>query len=226
MSPSNTSTHDPSEPRPAAMPWWGWVVWIATIVYSAIVYRYLPAHMATHFSASGQPNQYSSRFWGVAITPLIMLAMVLLWMVLWRIDPKRRNYTTFWPTYRLVGGGILVLLAVVQVWMLQRDLGSAWASIRIIPTLIGALLVLLANLLPRVQPNWWLGIRTPWTLSSEKVWRKTHRFAGNLGVPMGILAVVLAWVVPISAIQWAILGPILLWALVSTAISYVYARAG
>ena len=98
------------------------------------------------------------------------------------------------------------------------------SSMRFGPTTSGIMILLLANVLPRLQPNWWVGIRTPWTLSSAESWNRTHRFAGHLGIPTGVLMVILAWVLPNSMIMLAILVPIILWALISVVASYFYAK--
>ncbi|GMA64116.1 SdpI family protein [Alicyclobacillus fastidiosus] len=207
-----------------AIPWWGWIVWLLIAIFGVLVYRHLPNQIATHFNANGQPNSFSSRLKGIITVPLIMLAIMILWQFVWRIDPKRKNYASFWSTYRTVGGIVVLCLGAVQFWVLTYALQSEWASARILPTVIGVILLLLANVLPRLQSNWVVGIRTPWSLSSEESWRKTHRLAGNLGVPMGIIIVVLAWILPTSMIKWGLLSPIVIWALVTVIASYIYAR--
>lgn len=210
--------------RKSAMPWWGWLAWVVTFALGLVAYPHLPAHVATHFNAAGQPNGYSSRVTTVVLLPAIIVLVAILWQVFWRIDPKRRNYDTFWPTYRYLGGVVVVFLGLIQVWLLGHALNVPFASQRLIPTFVGVLIMLLSNLLPRVQPNWMIGIRTPWTLSSDESWRKTHRLAGYLGIPAGALMIVLVWTLPQGAMTWAILAPILLWAAVTTVASYFYAR--
>lgn len=182
----------------SAVPWWGWGAWVVTLALSVWAYPSLPSQVATHFNAAGQPNGESSRTVAVVFLPALMLVLQLLWSVLWKIDPKKRNYQSFWPTYRYLGGVIVVFLGLVQLWILGHAIGYAWVSIRVVPTLVGVLIMLLSNLLPRLQPNWWIGIRTPWTLSSEESWRQTHRLAGQLGIPVGALMIVLVWVFPAS----------------------------
>lgn len=58
---------------------------------------------------------------------------------------------------------------------------------RLVPTVIGIMFMLMANILPCIQPNWWIGFRTPWTLLSAESWNRTHRLGGKLGIPAGIL---------------------------------------
>lgn len=207
-----------------AVPWWGWLALVITVAVSAIAYTHLPVRVATHFDASGQPNAYGPRWVDTFLTPGLMLVLALLWNGLWRIDPKRTNYPRFWPTYRYLGGAILVFLGLIELWTIGKALQWPIASVRGLPAIVGVLIVLLANLLPRIQPNWWLGVRTPWTLSSEVSWRKTHRLAGQLGLPAGVLMIVCSFVLPLTWTLWAILGPIVLWGAVITTASYFYAQ--
>lgn len=211
--------------RTNAIPWWGWLVWIGVIIAGMIAYKDLPSRIATHFDMAGHANGFQSRLQAVLFEPLLMFGIILLWNVLWRIDPRKRNYELFWSTYRYAGGVIVVFIGMLDLWLLSHALNiPGLSSMKIMPTIMGLMILLLANVLTRVQPNWWLGIRTPWTLSSEKSWRKTHRLAGYLGLPTGLLIIILAWVLPDSMSTLAILVPILIWALISTAASYFYAK--
>jgi uncharacterized membrane protein len=208
----------------SVVPWWAWLVWGPTVVAGVIAYPHLPTVVATHFDAAGQPNGFSSRGVAVVLVPGIALVIALLWSVLWRIDPKRANYPSFWPTYRTVGGLIIVFLCLTQGWLLGHALGVPGLSVRVVPASVGLLFVLLSNLCPRIQPNWWLGVRTPWTLSSEVSWRKTHRLAGHLGVVVGLLLAVFALVLPTSIVAVSTLVLISVWAGIVVLASYVYAR--
>ena len=168
----------------SAMPWWGWLAWILTVVLEAFAFPHLPPRVATHFDAAGQANGYSSRWGAMLILPVIMIGCILFWYVFWRIDPKKRNYETFWPTYRYIGGVVVVFIGLVQLWTLGHALNLSWVSARLLPTIFGILIMLFSNVLPRVQPNWIIGIRTPWTLSSDISWQRTHRLAGHRGYPL------------------------------------------
>ncbi|MBX5435961.1 MAG: SdpI family protein [Alicyclobacillaceae bacterium] len=223
MNPNNM-TPDAHVDRPgSAVPWWGWLAWLACVATSAALYPHLPSVVATHFDAAGRPNGYSPRWLAVSVAPGLTLILLLLWQGLWRIDPKRANYSSFWSTYRLLGGCLAVFMAVTNAWMLTRNLRPA-LPVQLVPCIVGLFIMFLSNLLPRVQPNWWLGIRTPWTLSSEEAWRKTHRLGGQLGVVAGLVMVVCAWVLPPQAAVYGVLGPLVVWVIVTTLASYLYTR--
>ncbi|WAH43137.1 SdpI family protein [Alicyclobacillus fastidiosus] len=198
---------------------------VLAVVLGMVAYHHLPALVATHYDLAGKADRMGSRLQAVLVEPATMLGMILLWHVLWRIDPKKRNYKSFWSTYRYIGGVIVVFTALTYLGSLGQLLNIVGtSSMRFMPTVFGIMILLLANVLPRIQPNWWVGIRTPWTLSSATNWNRTHRLAGHLGIPTGILMVILAWVLPKSMISLAVLVPILLWALIAVVASYVYGR--
>jgi uncharacterized membrane protein len=205
------------------MPWWGWLTWILVIVLGCVAYFHLPEQVPSHVNSSGKPTFFISHLFAVVYEPLIMLVIILLWHVLWRIDPKKRNYESFWSTYRYIGGVVVVCIGLVYLTVLGHLLHIG--SMRFAMTAYGIMFMLIANVLPRLQPNWFIGIRTPWTLSSEESWIRSHRLGGQLGIPIGILIIVLAWVLPINAkIILAAAVPILLWVLITVVASYFYAK--
>lgn len=209
-----------------AIPWWGWSAWLIAIALGIIAYSHIPAQVGTHFNLAGKADRVGSRFAAVLVEPAIMVGIMLLWHVLWRIDPKKRNYETFWPTYRYIGGIIVVFIGLMYLSTLSHLLNIAPVEmlLRFGPTIYAIMIVLLANVFPRVQQNWWIGIRTPWTLSSKASWNRTHRLAGNLGIPTGVIMIILVWILPNSLIPFAIVLPIILWVFITVVASYLFAK--
>jgi uncharacterized membrane protein len=200
-----------------AIPWWGWLAWVLSITLGIMAYTHFPAQVA------GNANRMTPRLLVVLYEPAIILCVILLWHVLWRIDPKKKNYESFWPTYQYIGGVIVVCISLVYLTVLGHALKIA--SMRLAPTAIGIMFMLIANISPRIQPNWWIGFRTPWTLSSAESWNRTHRLGGQLGILMGILIIILAWILPTNLVmKLAIIIPVLLWVLITVVASYFYAK--
>ncbi len=156
----------------------GLVVLAAAAGFSIWAYPQLPAQVATHFDLDGDPNGWSSRLVASILAPALGLVLVSVFAVLPRIDPRRANYPLFSPTYWTIVNAVLVLLAGVHVVVLGKSLGWVVDMGKVAGLGIGGLFILLGNLMTRIRPNWFMGIRTPWTLSSDTVWRKTHRFGG------------------------------------------------
>lgn len=160
--------------------WFGLVVAALGAAVSVWVYSRLPETVATHWNLQGTPDGYSSRLWAVVAMPLITLGLTGLFNVLPKVDPKRDNYAKFLDTYWLIANAVLVFTLVAHALILSNGLGYTVKVDRLLPIGIGLLLAFLGNYLTRVEPNWFIGIRTPWTLSSDAVWRRVHRTAGWL----------------------------------------------
>jgi uncharacterized membrane protein len=167
--------------------WFGLVVAVLAAAVSVWAYGRLPETVATHWNLQGTPDGYSSRLWAVAIMPLVTLGLTGLFNVLPKVDPRRENYAKFLGSYWLIANAILVFTGTAHALILANGLGYSVQVDRLLPVGVGLLLVFLGNYLTRVEPNWFIGVRTPWTLSSDTVWRKVHRTAGWLFVIGGLV---------------------------------------
>ncbi len=152
------------------------------------VYPTMPETMASHWDAQGQVNGYLPKFWGVFLLPIISAGMYLLFLVIPRIDPKRENIERFAPYFDRFGLLMvafflyLYLLTIVWSWGYSFDMNVA-----MLPAL-GVIFYYCGVLMEKAKPNWSIGIRTPWTLSSETVWNKTHARGAKLFKLSGLLA--------------------------------------
>ena len=178
----------------------------AAVVASAVVYATLPDRIPTRWELSAhpagavpEPNGWSSRLWGAWGLPIFLLGMWALLIILPKIDPRGSNYAKFGGAFEGIILSIMLFLLGMHIIVLRAALGYPVAIQRVVPVGIGVLFVAMGNLLPRARPNWFVGIRTPWTLSSDRVWEKTHRLGGHLFVAGGILIVLAALVME----QWA-----------------------
>src|SRR5690606_34359626 len=144
---------------------------------------------------------WSGRLVGSLLAPGVALLIWLLLPALRRIDPRRSNYDRFDPTFRLVINLFVLFLLVVHVLSLGFALGWPIDMGRAVAIIAGLLLAGLGNYLPRLRSNWWMGIRTPWTLESESVWRSTHRVAGFMFVAAGVLVMATVFLPPTVAIS-------------------------
>ncbi len=167
--------------------WFGLVIAALALALSVWAYARLPESIATQWDAQGVPNGYSPRLWVVAMLPLVILVVTGLFNVTPVIDPRRENYPKFWDTYWLIANAILAFVGVAHVLVIAHGMGYTVPVERLLPLGLGLLLAFLGNYLTRVQPNWFVGVRTPWTLSSDTVWRKTHRTAAWLLVVGGLV---------------------------------------
>ena len=152
-----------------------------------VVWPSAPSDIPVHWNASGQVDRYGGRFEGLLLLPLVALGLYLLMRYLPNIDPGRLNYVRFGGAYTAIRAGVLLLMAGIYAMVIAWVLGSPVDMSRAVPLAVGALFVLFGSVLGQVQPNWFVGIRTPWTLSSTESWSRTHRLGGRLFVALGVL---------------------------------------
>jgi uncharacterized membrane protein len=180
--------------------WYPWLLVGLAFGFSAAMYSKLPAEIPSHWGTSGEVNGWMPRVWGVWLMPVVLLAMAVVLPRLPQIDPRRDNYDKFRPSYDLVVDAVMTLLAVLHGAMLGAGAGWPVRMERIAPVLVGVMFVVIGNVMPRARPNWLFGIRTPWTLTNDRVWERTHRIGGMLFVAAGILLAVAAFAAPATFI--------------------------
>jgi uncharacterized membrane protein len=191
---------------------------ILTLAISILAYPVLPDLIPSHWNMAGEVDGYLPKIWGVLIIPLVMVLLTAFFFLLPRIDPLKENYRKFRPYY---DGFILVFLAfflLIQVQIILWGLGYQISPNLIIPLLAGALFIYLGFLVEHAEQNWFVGIRTPWTLSSEQVWKKTHHLGGKLFKIAGIIA--MAGVFFGHYAIWFVLLPILAVSVYTVVYSY------
>jgi uncharacterized membrane protein len=197
--------------------WIGLLALLAAGVFTAVVYPDLPERLPTHWNLAGEADGWSSRFRGAIMLPLVGIALWALLQVLPRIDPLRENYLKFRPSYDAAINAILVFIAAAHVFVLGVALGWPLDIKRGLPIGIGVVCILIGNVLPRARRNWMFGVRTPWTLSNERVWERTHRLAGYLFVLLGV-ALLVAAALPVALPMEAVVASIA----VVAGISFIY----
>jgi len=162
-------------------------IFIIILMFSLAVYTYpnLPDEIPTHWNMAGQVDDYSSRE-TVFLIPIMAMLIYLLFLTLPKIAVFKENLKQFkhYDSMKLV-------LTLFFTFIFVATISPTWASeinmIKFITPSIGFLFMYLGYILPTVKRNFFIGIRTPWTLSSDYVWEKTHRFGGKLFFIMGLL---------------------------------------
>lgn len=195
----------------------------AMALFSLAVYAQLPERIPVHWSLSGEVDGWTGKWPGAFMAPGLALGIWLLLQVLPKLDPRRRNYERFQETYWVLVNVIIGFIGLVHVLSLGTALGWPIGVPRVILVLVGMLFVALGNYLPRLRPNWWMGIRTPWTLENDRVWRDTHRLGGKTFVAAGLVMMISAFLPPALALA-ALVGAMVLGAGVPLVYSYVLWR--
>ena len=142
-----------------------------------------------HWGVNGEVDRYGGKAEGLLLIPGIGVLLTLLLAFLPRIDPRRANLAQSQKSYIAIWGGTLALLLVVQILIVSAALGNPVDIGGIIPVAVGILFIVIGNYLPKTRSNFYMGVRTPWTLSSNLSWDKTHRLAGRLFILMGLIMI-------------------------------------
>jgi uncharacterized membrane protein len=181
-----------------------WSVVCAMFVAAAIVWPLAPDSVPTQFGITGEATRYTGKVEGLLSLPILALGLLVLLKVLPRIDPNRERYAEFATPIGLVVLAIEVFLALLYATLLAFILGVSVDPVMLIVALVGLLLIGVGTVLDRLRPNWFFGIRTPWTLSSDRAWAATHRAGRWVFIIMGTALVVA------GSIQrtWLIVGAI------------------
>lgn len=150
------------------------------------------ATVPVHWNVNGDPDGYASALAAFAITPLIGLAVIGLLAVVPRIEPRRVNLQRSADAYRTVAIALVMLVVVVHVAVVLAAVGTPIPMGLLVGASVGLLFIVIGNVLGTVRSNFLFGVRTPWTLSSDRSWDRTHRLVGRLFVAAGLLMVPLA----------------------------------
>lgn len=196
---------------------------LVAVASSLLAYGRLPAEMAIHWNATGVADSTVSKPVALAIFPAAIALVWAIFAVDHRVDPLGSNIRAFGQYHDAFAAGLMGFLAychgLVIVWNLGYELD---VLVALAPPLAG-LYYAMGAVLEEAEQNWFVGIRTPWTLSSEAVWNRTHERFGplyKLSAPLALLAVV----VPVEFAVYALVGPVLLVSLAAVAYSFVLYR--
>lgn len=167
----------------------GLVLVLVAVVFSLAVYNRLPDRVASHWGVNDEVNGYTSRFWGAFLMPIIAIVLLALFLVIPLIDPLKANIATFRPIFNGFIVAIMVFLLYLHVLTVSWNLGfqSFHMSTVLLPG-VGLIFILAGLMMRQAKRNFFIGIRTPWTLSSDRVWDKTHRVGSVLFILCGALA--------------------------------------
>jgi uncharacterized membrane protein len=165
----------------------------AMFLVAALCWSHASDRIPVHWNWRGEVDRYGGKFEGLLLLPLVSVALYLLLLVLPLFDPGKANYRTFAGAYNLIRLTITLFLSAIYAVGVLVSLGYHIDMNTVIGLAMGVLFIVLGNVMGKIRPNWFVGVRTPWTLSSKLSWTKTHRLAGWLFIVMGLLAV--AWAI-------------------------------
>ena len=193
-----------------------------SVAVTLYYYPHLPDNIPSHWNAAGDINGYMPRIWAVSLIPVITLLMLGLFVLLPKIDPLKRN----WPAFRKYYDGMIVVfvlfMSYIHMLVLVAGLGMDYNMVWFMVPAISVLFYYTGILLGNARRNWFGGIKTPWTLSSDRVWNKTHRIGGKMFRASAVIA--LAGMAFGEWVIWFVIVPALFTAAYTVVYSYVEYR--
>lgn len=198
------------------------VVVVGMLGASGLAWGAVPDQLPVHWGFDGEPDRYGGRIEGLLLLPAITTGLALL---LWGapfIDPRRANLVKSEGAYTAMSLATVTVLGVVHLAMIASATGRAVSMGAVIGISIGALFVVLGWAMRHVESNFIFGVRTPWTLSSERSWKRTHALAGRLFMAGGIATMVAGVVTFVTGTEWLPVTTLLVTGLGASLASVVY----
>ncbi len=166
------------------------ILGIISLSFIVAIYFYpqMPDKIASHWNAQGQVDDYMSKFWGLFLMPVVSVGLLFLFILIPKIDPLKENIEKF---RKYFDGFILLIISYLFYTYLLTilwNIGIRFDMGQFMMPALGILFYYSGVLIEHSKRNWFIGIRTPWTLSSDSVWDKTHRIGGKLFKASGIIA--------------------------------------
>lgn len=158
------------------------VIILIPFIIIPLVWNSLPEQIPMHWNFEGMVDNWAPRFPGIFYLPLFNIALYILFLVIPKLDPRKRNYSLFMGAYKAIR---LIMAAFMLYMFLIITFASIGYELNIMMLVINGILVLflvLGNLMGKLRSNYFVGFRMPWTLEYQEIWAKTHRFAGKVWV--------------------------------------------
>ncbi|RLI46527.1 hypothetical protein DRO64_00840 [Candidatus Bathyarchaeota archaeon] len=163
---------------------------LLSFMVSLYFYPLMPEKMAIHWNIQGQVDGYASKFVGLFILPFLFTGIVLLFITIPKIDPLKENIEKFRKYY----DGFVILFSAfmvfIHLYVISWNMGIRISPNMVLPIGLSLLFFYCGILCENAKRNWFIGIRTPWTLSSEKVWERTHKVGGRLFKACGVISII------------------------------------
>jgi len=189
-----------------------------SVIVSLFLYPQMPDMMASHWGISGEVNGYLPKFWGLFFMPILSAILLAFFIVIPRIDPLKANIEKFRRFYDIFIVLLALFLFYLYIITILWNTGMRFNIMQLLSPAFGILICYTGVTLENAKRNWFIGIRTPWTMSSDENWSRTNKLGGKLMKAAGIISF-FGIILPDYAI-WLILVPIIVAALYPVVYSY------
>ncbi len=191
---------------------------LVSFIIGIYLYPQMPDKMASHWNSKGEVDSYMPKFWGVFMMPIIVTGMYILFLFIPRIDPLKANIAKFRNYFDRFIIVIVAFMFYIYLLTIFWNLGFRFNLGQFMTPALGFLFIVAGILIKHAKRNYFIGIRTPWTLANEKVWNKTHKLGANLFFIAGVLCF-FGTFFP-DYMMWFVLGPVFTASFVTIIYSY------
>lgn len=167
--------------------WALWLVMAAMFIVSIWIYPHLPAMVPGHWNIHGEIDRYYPKSFGAFFPPVMAVGLYLMMLLLPLIDPRRDNYQRFAGAYTFLRWGLVIFFTVIYGISILAALGYNLDVGLLVKGMVAVLFIVIGNFMGQFRHNYFVGIKTPWTLANEEVWQRTHRLAGRIWVVCGLI---------------------------------------
>ena len=204
----------------ARQEWGTWLVLLLPFLFIPYLWGILPDEIPTHWNAAGEADDYSSKAFGLLFLPILNIVLYISMIYLVKIDPKKQAAVDQKPV-RALRFITPFFMTAVYGFIIYKTLNPEANVVGMVMAGVGLLLAAIGNYLGTMQPNYFIGIRTPWTLQSDAVWRATHRMAGPIWMAGGLGLAIGVFVFPRSIFPMVFMGVVALLVLIPLVYSYL-----
>jgi len=166
-----------------------WAVVILSWIIAFLALPHMPEVVPVHWGLHGEANGFSDRLSGTFGLPAVITLIMVLLLVLPRYNSVKFSLIAFQDIYAIIIFTTISMFFCIEVMALLTAMGAVLPVVTIFSMLIGFLFIVMGSLMPHIGRNTTMGIRLPWTLRSEEVWKKTHEHGGPVFVVAGVLVV-------------------------------------
>jgi uncharacterized membrane protein len=204
-----------------------WVIIIVPVIYLAIAWNKLPQKIATHFDINGNADKFDSKnefLWFMIIMLIVSAGVYLLLTNIYRIDPKKYAAENKDRLQKIAFALVVFLASVECIVIYIGTTGSLKLNLRFLFALMGLFWAVIGNYMNNLRPNYFAGLRLPWTLESEENWRRTHHLASKLWFAAGLLITVISIFASTTASIISIFSILLIVTVIPIVYSYRFYR--
>ena len=187
-----------------------WAIIAIQIIVGVFGFVVLPDTVPIHWDINGQVNGYGPKWVNTFLFPLISIGIYILIRVLLAAGPRlggRQATASNLQIAKVIIAGIILFMLVIQLATIAQSIGVGFDMTTIIMLAVSVLFIFIGNYMGKMRRSFWMGIRTPWTLTNSVVWERTHRLGGWLFVAVGLIGIVCSFIPALRV--WGIVVPIL-----------------